>query len=151
MPARSAWSPSGEAMKVLILGASGIIGQHMRLCMPPGIDPQFCRRRPDDLHLGCDLTDRDALNELLEGSRPARVHPRGQSAAPGFRPLVLAALRTGCRGPALENRPWAAGAWERPLGESRHDESLRVGSAFGSGGRSSPARFVPWARATAAQ
>ena len=43
-------------MKVLILGASGIIGQHMRLCVPEGVEPIWHRREADLLHAGMDLT-----------------------------------------------------------------------------------------------
>src|SRR5437867_8687664 len=57
-------------MKVLILGASGIIGQHMRLCAPYGIEARYCRTRADDLHDGCDLTDEESRGTLLETIRP---------------------------------------------------------------------------------
>ncbi len=42
-------------MKVLIFGASGIVGQHMRLCVPEGIEPVWYRREADALHHGYDL------------------------------------------------------------------------------------------------
>jgi dTDP-4-dehydrorhamnose reductase len=57
-------------MRVLILGASGIMGQHMRLCVPYGIEPQYCRAYADDLHLGCDLTSADSRRALLDTNRP---------------------------------------------------------------------------------
>lgn len=57
-------------MKILILGASGIIGQHMRLCCPPGITPIYVRRTADPLHVGLDLTDSAARDAFLERERP---------------------------------------------------------------------------------
>lgn len=36
-------------MKVLILGASGIVGQHMRLCVPAGVEPIWVRREADPI------------------------------------------------------------------------------------------------------
>lgn len=57
-------------MRVLVLGASGIIGQHMRLCMPPGVEPVWHRRTADRLHVGADLTDRRALARLLHDTWP---------------------------------------------------------------------------------
>jgi dTDP-4-dehydrorhamnose reductase len=55
---------------VLILGASGIIGQHMRLCVPDGIEPVWVRRTADPITLGCDLEDVVALDKLLSDHRP---------------------------------------------------------------------------------
>ncbi len=52
-------------MKALILGSSGIIGQTMRLCVPPGVTPVWHRKTADPLHAGCDLTDPAALSRLL--------------------------------------------------------------------------------------
>ena len=57
-------------MKVLILGASGIVGQHMRLCIPPGVEPIWVRRTPDPITLGYDLTDQDTLANLLTARNP---------------------------------------------------------------------------------
>lgn len=42
---------------VYILGASGVIGQHMRLCIPQGVRPVWFRRTSDRLHLGIELND----------------------------------------------------------------------------------------------
>ena len=43
-------------MKVLILGAGGIVGQHMRLCVPSGVEAIFARRTADpDIDFGIDL------------------------------------------------------------------------------------------------
>jgi dTDP-4-dehydrorhamnose reductase/2-polyprenyl-3-methyl-5-hydroxy-6-metoxy-1,4-benzoquinol methylase len=44
-------------MKVLVLGASGIIGQHMRLCVPEGIEPVWVRHHADPITRGYDLTN----------------------------------------------------------------------------------------------
>ena len=60
----------GKALKVLILGASGIVGQHMRLCIPPGVEPIWVRRTPDPITLGYDLTDVDVLANLLLARNP---------------------------------------------------------------------------------
>lgn len=43
-------------MKVAIYGAGGIIGQHMRLCEPDGLEVRYYRRNADFLHCGIDLT-----------------------------------------------------------------------------------------------
>jgi len=52
-------------MKVLILGSSGILGQHMRLNVPDLVTPIWHRRKADMLHVGCDLMDRDSTMEFL--------------------------------------------------------------------------------------
>lgn len=57
-------------MKVLVLGASGIIGQHLRLCVPEEIRPIWHRRTADRLHVGCDLTDDAAREAFLAEHRP---------------------------------------------------------------------------------
>ena len=57
-------------MKVLILGASGIVGQHMRLCIPEGVNPVWVRRTPDPITLGYDLEDRDTVDNLLGAQNP---------------------------------------------------------------------------------
>ncbi len=44
-------------MKVLILGASGIVGQHMRLCVPDGVEPVWLRKTADPITEGWDLSD----------------------------------------------------------------------------------------------
>jgi dTDP-4-dehydrorhamnose reductase len=70
MPDRFGSSPSGDRMKILILGASGILGQHMRLCAPSGITARYCRRQDDDLHHGTDLTDTNARQKLFGDWHP---------------------------------------------------------------------------------
>lgn len=39
-------------MRVLILGASGIVGQHMRLCVPDCVEPIWMRQSADPITLG---------------------------------------------------------------------------------------------------
>lgn len=60
-------------MKVLVFGASGIIGQHMMLTMPAGAMPVFFRRNSDRLFLGCDVTDPVELIRTLDEHKPAVV------------------------------------------------------------------------------
>ncbi len=57
-------------MKICVFGASGIIGQHMRLACPAGVTPIYVRRTADCLHVGLDLTDDKARNAFLEAERP---------------------------------------------------------------------------------
>jgi dTDP-4-dehydrorhamnose reductase len=58
------------SMRVAILGSSGILGQHMRLCVPEGIEVIFCRRTADPLHHGLDITDSDALRDFFKEHSP---------------------------------------------------------------------------------
>ena len=44
-------------MKVLILGASGIVGQHMRLCVPDCVEPVWVRCEADPITYGIDTSD----------------------------------------------------------------------------------------------
>lgn len=49
-------------MKVLILGASGIVGQHMRLCVPDCVEPIWVRREADPIThgiLSAEASDQD--------------------------------------------------------------------------------------------
>lgn len=57
-------------MKVLILGASGIIGQHMRLAIPKGIQTVWSRRAVDLIHRSVDLNDLTATREFLNECEP---------------------------------------------------------------------------------
>jgi len=57
-------------MKVLILGSSGILGQHMRLNVPDLVKPIWHRHKADCLHVGCDLMDRDSMIEFLDRHSP---------------------------------------------------------------------------------
>ena len=49
-------------MKVIVFGASGIIGSHMRLQTPDGVEPIWMRREADALHRGFDLSGLWAVN-----------------------------------------------------------------------------------------
>src|SRR5437868_1987246 len=67
-------------MRIAILGAAGIIGQHLRLCIPNGVEPIWIRRTSDPLHRGLDLTDASAVAEFLELERPdAIINLAGES------------------------------------------------------------------------
>lgn len=57
-------------MKVVVLGASGIIGQHMRLCVPSGVEPVFARRVADRLHVGVDITNGEEVVQFLSQHGP---------------------------------------------------------------------------------
>lgn len=57
-------------MKIAVLGASGIIGQHMRLCVPVGVEVIWTRLHADSIHEGLDLTDREATQRFLNCERP---------------------------------------------------------------------------------
>lgn len=57
-------------MKVLVFGASGILGQHMRLCKPDGVDAVYYRQNADMLHKGCDLIDHMAMLETIQIEHP---------------------------------------------------------------------------------
>ncbi len=57
-------------MKVVIFGASGIIGAHLRLCVPPGVEPIWMRREADALHRGLDLLRTADLANSLTTERP---------------------------------------------------------------------------------
>lgn len=58
-------------MKVLILGASGIVGSSMRLCVPPGIEPIWHRKAADAWHFGTDLENGAvSLREWIEKRSP---------------------------------------------------------------------------------
>lgn len=62
-------------MKVLVLGSSGIIGQHMRLCVPDTVQPVWFRQKADLLHCGIDelpdyLGTAGAVINLAGESRP---------------------------------------------------------------------------------
>lgn len=63
------------AVKVLVFGASGIVGQHMGIGpIPAKVDPVFLR------HANCDITDADALLSCLNGHMPdAVVNLAGES------------------------------------------------------------------------
>lgn len=57
-------------MKVFVFGAGGILGQHMMLCKPAGIEAQYFRKTPGPLFRSIDLTDTNAVMELLDREAP---------------------------------------------------------------------------------
>lgn len=58
-------------MRVLILGASGIVGQHMRLSIPTIVEPVWVRRTAGvPGTLGVNLEDPAATTRLLNSKRP---------------------------------------------------------------------------------
>lgn len=60
-------------MKVAILGASGILGQHMLLCSPDGVEALAFRHKTDGLFYGCDLTDIEYVEATLNAYMPQVV------------------------------------------------------------------------------
>jgi dTDP-4-dehydrorhamnose reductase len=60
-------------MKVLILGAGGVIGQHLSECVPDGVIPTFTRLGVSPGYFSVDLTDQGAMEALLTQERPAVV------------------------------------------------------------------------------
>lgn len=50
-----------------------MIGQHMRLCVPDGVEPVWVRRVGDALHCGLDLTDPAARADWLEAELPTVI------------------------------------------------------------------------------
>lgn len=90
-------------MKILILGAGGIIGQHLRISQPFDVDAIYCRRTVDAHHIAIDLAqdsigdflaqhDPDALINLAGESRPDVVerNPGAYTAVNVSVPTVLA-------------------------------------------------------------
>jgi len=61
-------------MKIIVFGASGIIGQHMRLCAPAGVEAVYVRRTADALHVGLDLTAPWPREEFLAFHREFSHH-----------------------------------------------------------------------------
>lgn len=56
-------------MKIMIFGASGIIGQHMRLCVPDGVEAVWYRKTADPITKGFDL-ENDCLPWLIDDIKP---------------------------------------------------------------------------------
>lgn len=82
-------------MKVLIHGASGIIGQHMRLQVPPGVQATYTRRDADMLHVAADSVDFaafDCVINLMGMNAPDEVeqHPEESYAVNVELPRVIA-------------------------------------------------------------
>jgi dTDP-4-dehydrorhamnose reductase len=59
-----------DIVKVVVLGASGIIGQHMALTIPPSISASFYRRSADLFFKGADLECVGELDILLANEQP---------------------------------------------------------------------------------
>lgn len=58
-------------MKVLVLGASGIVGQTMRLCVPDGVEPIWFRQHVDPItHGSGDLSSAKNIAGLLRATEP---------------------------------------------------------------------------------
>ena len=67
-------------MKVLILGASGIVGTHMRLCVPECVEPVWYRSVPDPITNGIDLNSGENVAILLDCVKPdAIINLAGES------------------------------------------------------------------------
>lgn len=60
-------------MKVIIFGASGIIGQTMRTCIPHDVEPVWVRRNADLLHVGVDIDDMDAAMAFVKAEQPQTI------------------------------------------------------------------------------
>jgi len=56
-------------IKVLILGAGGIVGQHMTLCQPKNIDAIYTRKKQDDFWYGFDY-ESDNIFDFLNDINP---------------------------------------------------------------------------------
>jgi dTDP-4-dehydrorhamnose reductase len=57
-------------MRVLILGAGGILGQSMRECVPSSVTVTFTRLGVSPGYYSIDLTDSEALESLITQTRP---------------------------------------------------------------------------------
>lgn len=67
-------------MKAVVFGAAGIIGQHLRLLKPDFVDAIYTRTQADALHVGIDLTDRDARESFLnEHQHDAIINLAGEN------------------------------------------------------------------------
>lgn len=60
-------------MKVLIFGASGILGQHLLMQVPDGVKALAFRQKADGLFDGCDLTDVEFVEATLNNYAPEVV------------------------------------------------------------------------------
>lgn len=82
-------------MKVLIHGASGVIGQYMRLMVPPGVQPTYTRRNADMLHVAANSVDFaafDCVVNLMGTNAPDEVeqHPEESYAVNVELPRLIA-------------------------------------------------------------
>jgi dTDP-4-dehydrorhamnose reductase/SAM-dependent methyltransferase len=60
-------------MKIIVIGASGIIGQHMMVSVPAGVDAVFTSRTASPLHQALDLNDWPAVEAFLDAHRPNAI------------------------------------------------------------------------------
>jgi dTDP-4-dehydrorhamnose reductase/SAM-dependent methyltransferase len=68
-------------IKVVVIGAGGVIGQHMMISVPEGVDPLFTRRTGDGLlYIGLELCeDEDWIETLDEANPDVIVNLAGES------------------------------------------------------------------------
>lgn len=59
-----------DKLKVAVLGCGGIIGQHLMVSVPEGVEPLFVRKHPFPLSVALDLEDWEATKEWLDSERP---------------------------------------------------------------------------------
>lgn len=57
-------------VRLLVLGATGIIGQHLRADMPGWVDAVYTSRTADALHVGMDVTDASRTTAALDTIKP---------------------------------------------------------------------------------
>jgi dTDP-4-dehydrorhamnose reductase len=57
-------------MKALVLGAGGVIGQHMRLSVPSDVTATFHRRTPSPGYIHADLSEECTVRTLVQYHRP---------------------------------------------------------------------------------
>lgn len=62
--------PEGDEMKVVVIGAGGIIGQHLHVSVPEGIEATFTRRTESHLYRGFDLCRAQEPGDLLDEVMP---------------------------------------------------------------------------------
>lgn len=80
-------------MKVLVIGAGGIIGQHLMISVPSGIDAVFTRKaEPNHLYEQLDVTDKNAGDWVNTCNPDVIVNLAGES-----RPDVVEQNPTQCR------------------------------------------------------
>lgn len=66
-------------MKVLVLGAGGIIGQYMRLCVPPNVDATFCRRHASPGYMAFDAANQAGVRRIIQVEPRVVVNLAGES------------------------------------------------------------------------
>lgn len=67
-------------MKVLVIGASGIIGQHLQISVPEGVEAIFTTRKGSPIHEAFELREGEGFEERLNEWKPdAIVNLAGQN------------------------------------------------------------------------